>query len=226
MGLSDEKKDRLMQILGWWVNEFKTQVAHMTIIFAMIICLFIETPRSAIIWTTIFAIYYLVLYITGKNIFELVFDLDDRSNFKENKRKFKKMYLIGTLLLFIVGAVTTGFLTAFIIVIIIGTITFLYFMFDVDSDAGVLFENDCRENNKPINNYIKLQRFSDEHPIIYEGIYYLSLFCLILIPTIFLSCAWWIKALIVIGYIAIVPVISLWADSGASITEIFNFREY
>ena len=226
MGLSDVKKDRLMQVLGWWVNELKTQVAHMTIIFAMIICLFIETPQKAIIWTTIFAVYYLMLYIVGKSLFELVFDLDNKNNFTQNKRNFKKAYFIATLLLFIVGAVATGFLTAFIVFIIIGTITFLYFMFDVDSDAGVLFENDCRENNKPINNYIKLQRFSDEHPVIYEGFYYLSLLCLILIPTLFLSCAWWIKVLIVIGYIAIVPVISLWADSGASITEIFNFREY
>ena len=225
MDNSDEIKDRLYEILGWWVNEFKTQTGHMTCILAMIICLLIESPRNAVIWAVLFAIYYAVLFFTGKRRVELVFDLKDRSKLSENKRKYKWMYLMATLILFVVGSFMTGFITAFLVFIIIGTISFLYYLFDVDSNIEVLYERDCRENNKVTNNFDKLKKFSDKHPVIYEGIYYLSMLCLIVIPTLFLPYAWWIKVLIVVGYIAIVPFISLFADSGASITEIFDFQD-
>ena len=226
MDFSDEKKDRLLEVLGWWVNEFRTQTGHMTIIFSMIICLFVEAPQKALIWAGVFLLYYVILGITGKSTFELVWDCENESMYNAKKKMFKRVYLISTLALFIVGAITTGIFEAFIITIVVGTITFLYYLFDVDSNISTAYEIDFRENNKPMNNFIKLRKFSDEHPIIYDGIYYLSMLLMIVLPTLFLPVYWWVKVIIVIAYLGCIPFISLMADSGVDITTIFDFQDY
>ncbi|MBR3280317.1 MAG: hypothetical protein IKI57_00525 [Clostridia bacterium] len=226
MDNSDGFKLTLSEVVGWWINEFKTQAGHMTCIFALLICFFIEDTRRGVIWSILFALYYIVLAITGKSTFELVWDYKNEAKNNEKKKMFKRIYLISVFSLFIVGAITTGFFVSLLVAIIVGVITFIYYLFDVDSNISTAYEIDYRENNRPINNFIRLTNFSNDHPIIYEGIYYLSMFLMILIPTLYLPCVWWIKMIIIIAYIAVVPFVTLMADNGIDITTIFDFQDY
>ena len=226
MNKSNELKESFIEVVGWWINEFRTQTGHMTCIFALLICFFIEDVRRGVIWSILFVLYYIVLAITGKNTFELVWESKNEAEYKSKKKMFKRIYLISVFALFIVGAITTGFFVSLIATIIVGVITFLYYLFDVDSNISSAYEIDYVMNNKPINNFIKLRDFSDDHPVIYEGIYYLSMLLMIAIPTLYLPCVWWVKMIIIIAYVAVVPLVTLMADNGIDITTIFDFQDY
>ena len=224
MQSSNEFKESLRDVVGWWINEFRTQTAHMTCILSVILALLIYSAKEAIIWTIIGVLYYLMLSFVGKRISDL--QLEYNNTYKEyrmHKREYKTFYLVSTLFLCIIGAFTTGIVKSFLFIIIVGVITFLYYLFDVDSDISFAYEYDYKYNNKPVNKFIKLREFSDKHTIIYEGIYYISMLCMILFPTLYLPYAWWVKVIIIVGYIAIVPLISLMSDNGVDITNVFDF---
>jgi len=223
MHRSNKSKELFHDVVGWWINEFRTQTAHMTCILSFVLALATYSLKVTITWAIIAAIYYIMLSFVGNRITDLRLRYDTYEEYRRHKREYKVFYLISTFFLLVVGAFVTSIIYSFLIVIMISVITFLYYLFDVDSNISSEYEYDYKYNNKPTNKFIKIREFSNKHTIIYEGLYYISMFCMILIPTLHLSYAWWIKTIILVGYIAIVPFISLMADNGIDITNVFDF---
>ncbi len=224
MHRSNKSKEMLHDVVGWWINEFRTQTAHITCILSFILALATYSLKEAIIWAVIAIIYYLMLSFVGKRIVYLRLEYDKYSDYRNHKREYKVYYYISTFFLCVLGAFATSFANSFLMVVIVGVITLLYYLFDVDSDISSAYEYDYKYNNKPTNNFIKIREFSNKHTIIYEGIYYISMLCMILFPTLYLPYVWWIKSIIILGYIAIVPFISLMSDNGVDITKVFDFN--
>lgn len=209
------------------INKFRTQTAHMTGIFVLLICLFSQSTRNGIIWSFIFTVYYFVLAFIAKKTFDLKSKLFyEVGSYEANKHLFKLFYIILCLIIFIIGSILTGFFIALVITFMIWAVTFIYYLFDADGKICTIYENEVFNDGKFPNKFSKLRDFKNRYPIVYEGLYYLSLLAIIMIPTLYLPVISWIKIAIIATYIVSIPIISLTAEKGADITNIFDFEDF
>lgn len=224
----EKRKNKwFMETIEWWFNEFRTQTAYMTCFLCIVLRLFKDNTKYGIIWLIICLANYIILFDLGKKILETL-DIPDLQEAYLKRRKFKHIYisLFSGLLLF--AALTTDVIRTIGIVAILLIVTIIYYLYDSDGCFAILneiyYEDKTYDENDMFFSHIhSFYEYVNDHPMIYNITYYSSLLALVIISTIFIPYALWVKAIIILLYIASIPFISWMADKGADITSIFDF---
>ena len=211
----------LSDLFKFKINNYKTQIAHYSLIATLALMILGQSDRSAIMWCVLFVLYYSMLAFAGNSIKNL--SHHDYSLYQKRKILIKRIYIVVTILLLIIGAMSSSIIQAFVIAcaMIVGTIIFM--LFDDNTVISSFRIRDFDENDPMSQLKLALLRFSDNHPIIYKAIYYGLLVLMVLYAIYCLPFSIWIKIFAIIVYISSIPLVSLLAQNGADIIYIFDY---
>lgn len=186
------------------INESWAQIAHVTAIISVNIFLWANCSKNvAMFWFWLFAIYLCLLGTCGFLKF---------STFEEDY-KYPCIYIAGTILIAVVGAIATGVLRTVIIVGFIMTVTCVLWKAGYALNSITL----VRDGKLPF-----FERLYNKNPKAFILTYIAILVLMIWIPVMMLSVNVLIKIFIMAVYMFIIPIISRLADEGIDIESLFD----
>lgn len=186
------------------INESWAQIAHVTTICsAAIFLLATSGPKIAVFWFWLFVIYLTLLGTCGVVKFNM---------FGDNPA-CRIIYIAGTVLLSIVGAIATGFFRTILIVGFIAVVTRILWIASYAMNT-ITF---VRDGKIPF-----FERLYEKNPSLFISIYITILMLIIWIPILMLNINILGKILIMAIYLFMIPVISRLADEGVDIESIWD----
>lgn len=186
------------------INESWSQISHVSIILGVITWLWaVDTRSTAMTWSIILVAYMCLLAICGFIKFDV---LDD------NPICFL-VYIAGSIGLAIAGGIFSGILKAILIVGVIVVLTVLFWKAGEPLNCFIL----SVDGKKPF-----WANLYDKNSEAYILIYCLCIAEMLFVPINLLNISFLLKIIIMVLYLLSIPIISLLADEGIDIENMWE----
>lgn len=210
----------LSDLFKFKIDEYKTQIAHYSLIAALALMILGQSDRYAIMWCVIFVLYYSVLVYVGNSLKNL--DHEDYDLYIKRKKLLKEIYLGTAIILLIIGGLISSIIQAFVVAcsLVIGTIIFM--LFDDNTIVSSFRLNNFDEKDPISQLKLFLLRINSKYPTVYRVLYYGALGIIVLFAVYNLPFSIWIKLFAILVYVSTIPLVALLAQNGADILYIFD----